>query len=204
MFCSYPTARLDPQLNILGAINPGVAGPNVNGVVFKSRIKDNFSGSWSLEFWIRFTSSNIIANGNSVTSCSIYNRDGTSFFGGRFWLDTSSAGGSIALKYLSSTGVWTLFDTWPQNTQFHGYMPDVGIFDKVGEWHYVKAVVDLKNKLYTSFQFNDRLTTFASGTSVLQSTDTGPNDLHFSIEYGSNSAVRRWINVAFPSGAQEA
>ena len=204
MFGSYPTVRLDPQLNILGATNPGTAGPLQSGVVFKSRIKDNFSGTWSLEFWLRFTSGNILANGNSISSCSIYNRDGTNFYGGRFWFDTSSAGGSVALKYLNSAGVWTLFDTWPQNAQFHGYAPDVGLLDKVGEWHYVKAVVDLKNKLYSSFQFNDRLTTFATATGLLQTADVGPQDLHFSTEYGSNSAVRRWINIAFPSGAQEA
>ncbi len=204
MFANLPTARLDPQSNLVTGTNPGIAGPNQQGVVFKSRIKDNFSGSLAMEYWLRFTSGNIFANGGAITSCSIYNRDGTNFWGARIWIDTSPATGSINLWYLSSAGSWVQFDTWIQNAQFHGYQPDIGLKDKVGEWFYVKLLADMKNKVYSTFQFNDRLTTFASGTALRSVADTGPQDQHFSLEFGQNDATRRYINVAQVVGSQEA
>ncbi len=202
-FGGLPTARLDPQGTVLGATNPGTSGPSLSGVVFKRRVKDNYSGLFGMEFWLRLTSGNQLANANSIPSCSIYNRDGLNGHFARIWFDLSDAGGNISLRYLNSSGTYVLFDTWVQNTNYHAYQLDQGFTDVAGEWYYVKFIADMKNKNYVSFQFNDRVTTFAANTGMRIVADTSPADQHFSIEYAQNSSVRRFINIAQVIGTLE-
>lgn len=202
-FGGLPTARLDPQGNTTANVNPGSGGPDQSGIVFKRRIVDNFAQVWGLEYWLRLTSSNIVANGNFMTSCSIYNRDGTNWWGARVWIDPSDAGGNLSVKTLNSAGTYDQQIFYAQNTSTHTYHLDLGTADTAGTWFYVKLVADMVNKKYVSVQFADKLVTFATTYPLRSTPDTGPMSLHFSIECAQKSSVRRYVNVAQVVGTVE-
>ncbi len=205
-FNGFPSARLDAQGNFITGANPGTTGPNLGGVVFKRRISDSTltagpGGVFGLEFWLRFTSSNLIVNGNELFSCSIYNRDGANGYFGRVWLNTASA--TVSLQRLTG-GSWVQFNTYTVSDQSHTYHLDLGSSDTAGQWHYCKLIVDMVNKKYVSFQFNNQLSTFSDP--IITTADTGPQALHFSFEQGqaNSSTTRRYVNIAHVVGTVEA
>ncbi len=204
-FNGLASVRLDPLGNIQtgGGSNPGLTGPNTTAVVFKRRISDtNFTtnpgGVFGLEFWMRFTSNGWIVNGNSLFSCSIYNRDGATGHFGRIWLNT--AGSTLSLQKLTG-GAWVQFNTIPVGDSNHPYQLDTGNTDVAGQWHFCKLVVDMVSNKYVSFQFDQQLNTFSDA--IIQTADTGPQALHFSFEVGGLSATRRYLNIAHVVGTVE-
>ncbi len=202
-FNGLPSVRLDPQGNIQTGTNPGLTGPNQTAVVFKRRISDtnyttNPGGIFGLEFWIRFTSNGWIVNGNSLFSCSIYNRDGATGHFARIW--TNTAGSTLSLQKLTG-GAWVQFNTIPISDNLHPYQLDSGSTDVAGQWHYAKLVVDMVNNKYVSFQFDQQTNSFTDP--IILTPDTGPQALHFSFEVGSLSAVRRYLNIAHVVGTVE-
>lgn len=204
MFNGRPTVRLDPQGNTnASATTPGTS-PLTQGVVFKRRINDGFSGTFGMETWLRWTSANNNASGPGVlTTASLYNRDGTSAWLSRFWIDTSTGTDQAALSYLNSSGTYTqLASVTNQSFTQHQWDPVNSGWDRAGTWHYVKLITNMQSKQYVSIQFDDQVFSL-SGTSIYQLASTGAKTMHFSVDYSQKTATRRFMNVGPVVGTVE-
>lgn len=200
MFNGRPTVRLDPQGNISSGTTPSTS-PLTTGVVFKRRISDGFSGNFGVECWLRWTSAN--QTNNVFTTVSLYNRDGTSAWLSRLWIDTTTGSDQATLSYLNNAGTYTILGTISnQSFTQHQWDPVNGSWDRAGVWHYAKVITDFKNKNYVSIQFDDQVFPLP-GTGVYQLASTGAKVMHFSIDYSQKTATRRFINVANVVGTEE-
>ena len=206
MFNGKHSLRLSPGTATTTRTDPGTTA-NTQGVVCKFR-RNNLIGSAGIpsnvfgwEQWIRWTSNNNFS-ANAITSASIYNRDGTNLFIGRVWINLSAS--PITLSVLNSSGVWVQIGTY--NMADGGtYQPENGLFDRAGQWSYLKLVVDMFNKVYKSLQFNELFfdltnTAVLSNNTVFSTADSGTRVLHFSTEYAQQNSLttERFINIAQP------
>lgn len=220
MFCGKPSLRLDTQ-GVNSGLSSPQAQPNQSGIVFKGRMgglaapggtpAGILPSVYGLEFWMRFTDVNTVGNVNNIFSTSIYSRDSATgnFRGGRIWFNTS--GTNVSMQYLDG-------NTSNYVEMFQYYVPNAvwnidvlgGAADRAGVWNYVKFVVDLNLQQYVSFQFNEAIASTSTslfalgGKPLLNAASSGTNNaVHFSIEYATNSATRRTINVAQMIGTIE-
>lgn len=207
MFNGKHTLRLCPQQNTTAQTTP-TATANNQGVVCKFRRQNlvGTSGSttsvFGWEVWIRPTSNNNFTS-NALISASIYDRDGVNVWPARVWIDLSVTPAS--LKVLTSTGTYTQVGTY--NIADGGtFQPENGLFDRAGQWMYVKLVADMYNKVYRSLQFNETFfdltnTAILSSNALFPTADTGARSMmHFSVEYAqtASGATERFINIAQP------
>jgi hypothetical protein len=206
MFNGKHTLRLCPVQTTTTNVNPGRSA-NTQGIVCKFR-RNNLVGTTGVpsnvfgwEQWMRWTSNGNFTS-NIITSSSIYNRDGTNLWTGRLWIDLRVT--PIVLYVLQSGGTWAQIGTY--NMADGGtYQPENGLFDRAGQWSYVKLVIDEYNKTYRSVQFNEAffdLTNSAvlSNNTIDSLADTGTRVLHFSTEYAqrNNPATEQFMNIAQP------
>src|SRR6266542_1047736 len=196
-----PNASFRVELGGDGTTYTGIGGtpgtaPSTNGVIAKRRITNNIpsglSGKFLYEYWFRFTSNNM--GGNSFTTTSIYDRDGTSMYLFRVWFDNVNT----AVKVLNNA-TWDQIDTVTSFGNGHPWEPEVGAYDKAGIWFYVGLQVDFGAGKYISLQLNDKVYDISAKVYNV-SASSAPRALHFSHElaYGTNSAVRRYYNIADP------
>jgi hypothetical protein len=200
-FAGLPSVRLDPQGNTVNNTDPGTS-PLTNGVVYKRRIHDSYSGIFGAECWFRWTSSS--NNLNIFSSLSVYNRDGANFWMSRLWLDPMGNNVDPHARILKSDGTYldVMTVTGQNGTGSHLYDPTSGQLDKAGGWHYAKLVTDLKNKKYIRAQF-DSATVDLTGTDIYTAPSTGFAGMHFSFEYSQKTSTRRFMNIAQFIGTRE-
>lgn len=198
-FMGLPTIRLDPQGVISGnTTTPGTI--DTNGVVFKRRVSDPFSGVFAVEVWIRWLSST--AHTSTHTVVSNYNRDGTNAYHARLWLDTSTVG-TMALWYLNSTGTWVNFaNMQDQDHSRHNYSISGNLGDKAGHWWNIKLAADFVNKKYVYAAVNGVRFDLSANTLDTR-TSTSQEIMHFSVEYSQYAAGNKQISLAQPAGYQE-
>ncbi len=206
MFNGRHTLRLCPIQATTASVNPGTSA-NTQGVVCKFR-RNNLVGTTGIpssvfgwEQWMRWTSNGNFTS-NIITSSSIYNRDGVNLWTGRLWIDLRVT--PITLNILTSSGTYTQIGTY--NMADGGtYQPENGLFDRAGQWNYVKLVVDMYNKVYKSAQFNEIFfdlnnTAVLSNNAIFSQVDAGTRVLHFSTEYAqrNNPTTEQFMNIAQP------
>ena len=208
MFNGKHTLRLSPLQTTTANTTPG-ATANTQGVVCKFR-RQNIVGTgggvptsvFGWEFWLRPTSNNNFTS-TAIISASIYNRDGTNVWPARVWINLSTV--PATLQVLNSTGTYTQVGTY--NIADGGtYQPENGLFDRAGQWAYVKLVADMYNKAYRSLQFNETFfdltnTSVLSNNGLFPTADSNTRTmLHFSVEYAQTSSLstERFINIAQP------
>jgi hypothetical protein len=206
MFNGKHTYRISPQQTTTARTNPGRTADTL-GCVCKFR-RNNLVGTngipssvFGWEQWIRLTSNNNFSSNVNI-SASIYNRDGTNLWIGRFWLNTAVT--PVTLNILANGGTYTQVGTY--NIADGGtYQPENGLFDRAGAWNYVKLVVDMYNKVYKSLQFNENFydltnTAVLSNNALDTTADAGTRTLHFSTEFAQQTSpsTERFINIAQP------
>lgn len=186
----YPSIRLDPQGNTSAGATPGTS-PLTTGVVYKVRLQFPLNRVYSNEFWLRWTSQN---NGtNTFTVCDHYNRDGTSAWLGRIWLDNTQD--PIVCSYLNSGGTYTQFTTINSFPATHMYDLPGGSLDEAGQWSFVRVWVDFANKKYVGCQINDTYIDL-SAQSLFQLASNGARAMHFGVSYAQKTATRRYMHIA--------
>jgi len=179
------------------------------GVVAKRRVLDGYTGKFGIEGWFRLTSTNLTSNVYPVLA--LYNRDGTSAWHTRVWLNpmgnntpmqawilngaatAASNGGSP----LTGTGaVWTSVAT--STTQngggSHTYFPKTGGLDKAGGWHHVKLIVDMAAKMYVGIQLDGTTYVDLSAFAMDQTTSAGAAMMHFSMEFMATTSTARFMH----------
>lgn len=207
VFGNKNTLRLElggDGTTITGTSNsPGTAPGPTTQVVCKRRISNfnpGFSGRWQYEYWYRMTSGGI--GGNMFITTSIYDRDGTNIYLFRFWFDQVGIPTTKGLKVLNSGGTYDNIDPNANFDIAHTYEPLVSSFDKGGIWHYVRIVVDFPSQFAIEMQLDNKTYQLQSAGfgSARVEANTNAKALHFSHElgYNSNSAVRRYYNIAEP------
>jgi hypothetical protein len=180
------------------------------GVVAKQRILDGYTGKYGIEGWFRMTSTNMNSATTVFPIIALYNRDGTSAWHSRVWLNpmgnnlpmqawilngaatAASNGGSP----LTGTGaVWTSVATSvnQNGAGSHTYYPPTGGLDKAGGWHHVKLVVDMANKTYVSI-YLDGAYADLSAYALDQTTSAGAAMMHFSVELMATTATDRYMH----------
>ncbi len=200
-FGGLPTVRLDPQ----GSASTNLTVPgtmDTNGVIFKRRIQDSFSGTFAVELWLRFT--HAASQGTQNYVCvSHYNRNGTNAWHGRLWFDTSGGDTSTAVRYVQTGGTWpTLATVTDQGNAQHTYSISGNLRDKTGQWNYVKLACNFVTKKYVYAQFNDRFFDMA-GIDLHTAASTSQAVMHFSVEYAAVGTSTRFVNVAQMIGTRE-
>ena len=118
------------------------------------------------------------------------------------WIDLSVS--PISLKVLLNGGSYVQVGTYNVGDGAT-YQPETGLFDRAGQWNYVKIVIDFYNKVYKSLQFNETffdLTNPAvlSSNAIDTTADTGVRTMHFSTEFAQTNSIptERFINIAQP------
>jgi hypothetical protein len=217
-FSGLPSLRLDAQGNAsAGATSPGRTAITT-GVVAKRRILDGFSGQFGVECWFRMSSLNLTTN--TFFSLSLYNRDGTSAWHGRVWLNpngnnvpmigqildgaaTATANGGAPLT--GPTAIYTTVSTsvLQNGAGTHTYDPPTGRLDRAGGWHYVKLIMDMANKTYVSLTLDGQPTVSLTGYQMDQTTSAGYAGMHFSVEFSATTSSARFVNVAQVIGTDE-
>lgn len=215
-FSGLPTLRLDAQGNTNGgAANPGRTAITT-GVVAKRRLHDGFSSRFGIEGWFRMTSLNLTSN--TLLSMSLYNRDGTSAYHGRVWLDPNGNNQPMVARILdgaatnalsgttaSGTAVYTAVSTslLQNGGGTHNFDPPTGRLDRAGGWHYIKMVLDMANKKYVSLQIDGQAPVDLSGYQMDKTDSTGFAGMHFSFEFSASTSTSRFVNVAQIMGTAE-
>lgn len=204
MFAGLPSVRLDPQGTISSnATVPGTI--DTNGVVFKRRIQDNYSGRFAVEMWVRFTHASSTGAGNYFC-VSHYNRDGTNSWHGRLWFDWTGDQ-TMALRYVVTGNTWPTLATitgqgGAAGGSQHNYSLSGNLIDKTGQWNYVKLCCDFVTKKYVYAQWNNVLYDMA-GLDMHTAASTSQAVMHFSTEYASTSGTTRFVNIAQVVGSRE-
>lgn len=197
--------------------SPGTS-PNTNGVVWKRRVDDQFSGRFGHSAWLRPTSKSSASANTSVISQSLYNRDGTNFTAARlFWqlvIGMNQGAGwnndNTLLWYLSNAAPVGGLQRWvpfafstKAATGQHSWDPVGGTWDRAGVWHYAKIVADFAAAQYVSIQVDETLYTAMAGQPMYVSSASGAKTMHFSVEFGQTTGTRRFWNAAKVTGTVE-
>jgi hypothetical protein len=200
-FGGLPSVRLDPQGSASG--NASVPGTiDTNGVVFKRRIQDSFSGRFAVELWIRHTTT-ASQGAQNYFVVSHYNRDGVNAWHARLWFDTSGGVTSTALRYAQSGGSWpTLATITDQGNAQHTYALAGNLKDKAGQWWYVKLCADFVTKKYVYAQYGDHFYDM-SGLDLHTAASSSQAVMHFSAEYAAVGTSARYVNIAQVIGSRE-
>lgn len=189
-----------------------------SGVVAKRRIIDGFTGKFGVECWFRFTSTGW--SNDAYPILALYNRDGTSAWHGRVWLNpmgnntpmqawildgalTAQVNGASPLTG-SAVGWRSVATSVLQNgTGQHSYVPSTGSQDRAGGWHYCKLVMDMANKKYVELQLDGSGVIDLSAYSMDQTTSAGAPMMHFSVEAASATSSLHYMHIARVIGTVE-
>jgi hypothetical protein len=188
------------------------------GVVAKRRILDPFVGALGFEGWFRMTSTGLTSNTYPVLA--IYNRDGTSAFHGRVWLNpitnngnmqafildgNASAASNFGAGPTGSGAVWVskATSTLQNSAGSHSYMPSTGQFDQSGGWHHVKLIIDTLNKTYLSLRLDGGPIVDLSSYALDVTTTSGAAMNHFSVEMMATTSTYRYMHWNTLRGTRE-
>jgi hypothetical protein len=215
---SVTTANIGTAVMAVNNPNPNATGSAItNGVVFKRRLDDAFSGRFGHSFWYRPTSKSSASSFTSVFTGSLYNRDGQNFWASRCMIQVAVGmnpgtwnNDNQLLWYVTSTStagfLWVPF-AFSRFTGYsqHSWDPVGGSWDLAGGWNQMKIVADFVSLQYVSIQVNDIVYTSMAGVPLYQGIgDTGAKMMHFSVELAqAQSNTRRFWNVANFAGTAE-
>lgn len=191
------------------AINPSRTAITT-GVVAKRRIHDGFLGTFGVETWFRFTSTNNTSNVLPVLS--VYNRDGASAWHGRLWLkvqgnnlpidacilDGAASAAANADALNGAGAIWRKVDEsrLQNGGGTHLYEPGAGRMDRAGGWHWCRLVVDFATKTYVSVQIDGNAAIDLTAYVLDQTTTSGFAGWHSSFEYAGLTSSARYMHLS--------
>src|SRR6266567_4454070 len=100
------------------------------------------------------------------------------------------------------SGIYTVLGSQNVGWGTVSYDLGMGVPDEEGVWNYWYLAIDFGNGVYKSFQFNDiDYTSTINNAPIRAAPDTASlGNLHFSLQFASKTATRRYINYALLSG----
>ena len=227
----FAPAFVDTNANTPGAAIPVAQTTScpgrtaaTSGVVFKRRLLNGFNGKFGFDGYFRLTSTNLTSSVYPVMA--LYNRDGTSAWHTRLWLNpmgnnqpmqiwaldgaataiSNSTGGN---QLTGSGAVWRSVATSTNQNGggSHTFNPVTGAFDYAGGWHYVKIISDFQNRSYVGAfidgTFVDLSPTSATPLVMDQTTSAGAAMMHFSLEMMATTSTARNMHWNQPRGTIE-